>query len=381
MKNLSRRLNNFDEYIFAKLARRARAVAQKTGRKILDLSVGSPDFAPSEKLLSALKKFIEEKNAHLYPGYGATEEFSATVRSYYKRRFGVEIANEQVRPLLGAKDGIAHLIMAMLDEGDEFLTPDPGYPGFTGPALMLGAKPVFYSLKKENNFKPDIKELQRLVTKKTKFIWLNFPSNPTGAAADLAELKKYAAFAKKNKLFVFYDNAYAEMYYGKTPPPSFLQIKGADKYAVEIHSLSKTFSLAGCRIGFAAGNKEILSALSKVKSQTDSGLSLPLQRLAAYALTKPDNAWRRAMLKSYKARRDILAKIFKNMGLKFTVPDYALYIWAEVPPAFKDGEKFAVWLLEEKQTLVTPGSAFGAGGRNFVRISFCSDIKNIKEYL
>ncbi|MDR0292211.1 MAG: aminotransferase class I/II-fold pyridoxal phosphate-dependent enzyme, partial [Elusimicrobium sp.] len=223
--------------------------------------------------------------------------------------------------------------------------------------------------------------LEKLASKKTKCIWLNFPSNPTGAAITLKELETYAAFAKKRGIALVYDNAYAQMYYDGARPPSILQIKGARDFAVELHSLSKTFSLAGYRIGFAAGNKKILDALAKIKSQTDSGLSLPLQKLAETALSKPDVIWRKKMLASYAGRRDKLAKVFAKQGLKFKTPSAALYLWARVPEKFKNGAEYAEFLLKEKQVLVTPGAAFGPAGEKYIRISFCSDITKIKEYL
>jgi LL-diaminopimelate aminotransferase len=381
MKALSKRLNTFDGYIFVKLNRQAAEVARKTGHRVLNLAVGSPDVPPSRKIIAKLQTLVAQKNMHIYPGYGACKEFAQAVRTYYKKRFAVNINADEVYPLLGAKDGIAHLTDVLLDKGDEFLTPNPGYPGFTGSALMLGAKPVYYTLEAKNDFLPDIKKLQKLISEKTKFIFLNFPSNPIGAVAGLKELKKYVAFAKKNNILILYDNAYAEMYYGEQKPPSILEVKGAKNYAVEIHSLSKTFSLAGYRIGFAAGNKKVLAAMAKVKSQVDSGLSLPLQHMAVYALTNPDVKWRRAMLKSYKTRRDILAAVFKKLGLECEIPCAALYIWARVPKGFKNGEKYANYLLQKKQVLVTPGTAFGPAGEKYIRISFCCDVTDLKEYL
>ncbi|WP_424246007.1 aspartate/methionine/tyrosine aminotransferase [Elusimicrobium posterum] len=381
MKPFAKRLDSFNEYIFASLLRDAKKVEQKTGRKVLSLAVGSPDVPPSKKALEKLKQFIDMPGAHLYPGFGAKKEFSQAVQTYYKKRFGVTIKEDELIPLLGAKDGTTHLPMALLDEGDEFLTPNPGYPGFTGAAIMMSAKPVFYTLKEENNFKPDLKELEKLVTKKTKYIWINFPSNPTGQTASLAELKKYCAFAKKHNLLILYDNAYAEMYYGKNTPPSIFQVPGAKNYAVELHSLSKTYSLAGYRIGFAAGSAKVIAALAKVKSQADSGLSLPLQYLAAYMLSTPDTKWRKDMLKSYTKRRDVLEKTFKKLGLTFKHADAGLYIWARIPKVFKDSEQYAKFLLEKKQVLVTPGTAFGSEGKRYIRISFCSNIEHIEEYL
>ncbi len=376
----AKRLDLFSEYIFASLSKKKSEIEKKTKRKVLDFGPGTPDIKPSSVYINKLIEFISENDAHLYPGYGAIREFSDALIWWYKKRFNVSINKDELLPLLGAKDGISHLPLALLDIGDEVLIPDPGYPPFKDPAVMIGAKPISYSLKKEDNFKINFDLLKEKLSSKTKFIWVNFPSNPTGQIATRKELLTIVQFAKQNNLFIVYDNAYSEITFDGFIAPSILGIEDAKDIAVEIGSFSKTFSFAGFRMGWIVGNKDIIEALSKVKSQMDSGLSIPLQKLGAFALTNFDKTWNKEMLESYRKRRNIIAKHLKKLGLKFILPKAGLYIWAEIPSREKNSEEFAKKLLEEKQILFTPGTAFGKNGKRFVRISICINIDNINDY-
>lgn len=376
----AKRLENFSEYIFSRLNKEVAEVEKKSGRKVLNFGPGNPDFKPSNKYISKLIEFIQEDKAYMYPGYSASKEFSDALMFWYKKRFDVTLEKEEILSLLGGKDGISHLPLALLNEGEELLIPDPGYPAFTDPALMVGAKPIFYELNESNNFKIRLNEIEKKLTKNTKLMWVNFPSNPTGQVTTLKELNEIVSFAKKHNLIIIYDNAYAEIAFDGYISPSIFQIKGAKDLAVEIGSFSKTFSFAGFRMGWMVGNKEIISAVTKVKSQMDSGLSIPLQKLGAFALTNFDNNWHNQMIKSYKTRRDIIAKHLKTMGLTFNLPKGSLYIWAKIPDNEKNSEDFCRKLLNEKQILFTPGTAFGKSGTRYVRVSFCIDIKNISKY-
>jgi aspartate/methionine/tyrosine aminotransferase len=220
-----------------------------------------------------------------------------------------------------------------------------------------------------------------VLSPKTSFIWLNFPSNPTGGVITIDELEKLVHFAKEHNLPIVYDNAYSEITFDDYIAPSVLQVKGAEDIAVEIGSFSKMSSLAGYRIGWIAGNPQIIEALGKVKSQLDSGLSLPLQNLAAYSLNNPDIEWEANMLKSYKDRRDIIASKLIGMGLTFTLPKGALYIWAKIPDTYRDSVEYCSEILHTKHVLFTPGSAFGTNGDRYVRVSICINIDKIEEYL
>lgn len=376
---LAKRLDTMGEYIFAKLAMDVAKLEAETGRKVLNFGPGTPDVPPSAKYLAELEKLIHDPRAHMYPGYGAIPAFSTALTDWYRARFGVQLAPTMILPLLGAKDGVSHIPLALANPGDEILIPNPGYPGYVGPTILFGATPVFYDL--DQNLKLDLDIIKSKLSNKTSFIWVNFPSNPTGAVITVNELADLVAFAKKHNLIIVYDNAYSEITFDGYAAPSILQIQGASDIAVEIGSFSKMFSLAGYRIGWIAGNPEIIKALAKVKSQLDSGLSLPLQNMATYALNNPDIEWQTNMLNSYKDRRDIIASKLERLGLTFDLPHGALYIWAKIPAQYQNSVAYCDEILRSKHVLFTPGSAFGSNGDRYVRVSICINIDKIEEYL
>lgn len=376
----SKRLQEIPEYIHARLNKEVKKVEENTKRKVLNFGQGSPDVRPSPKYINKLHEFIDLPNSHLYPGYSAIPEFALALQGWYKTRFGVSIEKDQLLPLLGEKDGISHFPMAFLDPGDELLVPNPGYPPFYEPTLLADAIPVPYDLLEKDNFKINLDEIAKKITHKTKAIWVNFPSNPTGQVATLVELEKLVNFTKEKNIFVLYDNAYSEITFDNFFAPSILQIKGAEDIALEFCSFSKSYSFAGFRMGWVAGNKDAVAALSKAKTQMDTGMSLPLQQLAAFALSNQDKEWTNLMLESYSKRRDVVASFLPSLGLKFSIPKSALYFWAKIPDSETNAETFCMKLLEEKQILFTPGNAFGTNGYRFVRISYCINIDNIKEY-
>jgi len=376
----AKRLNTFQEYVFSRLAKTVEEVEKESGRKVLSFGTGTPDFPPNSQYIQKLTEYVQEEDAYIYPGYGAIMEFSEGLIHWYKKRFHVDLEKDELFPLHGAKDGISHFPLAFLDEGTEILIPDPGYPVFGDPATMLGAKPVPYNLIEENNFKIDFEELEKLVSEKTKCIWVNFPSNPTGQIATKDDLQKIIDFAIKYNILVLYDNAYSEIAFNDFVPPSILEIEGAKDIAVEIGSYSKTFSFAGFRMGWIVGNKDIIAALAKIKSQFDSGVSIPLQKLGGYVFTHFDDDWYNKMIESYKNRRDTIATYLKGLGLAFSLPKASLYIWAKIPDSFKDSEEFSMKLLREKQILFTPGTALGKNGERYVRVSICVNIDNINKY-
>ena len=377
----ARRLDAFPEYVFSRLAKVVAEVERESGRKVLNFGQGSPDVPPSPVYLDKLNEFFREPRSHLYPGYGATPDFKKALSAFYKKRFGAEIGSDEILPLLGAKDGCAHLPLVLADPGDEILVPDPGYPGFAGPALMIGASPVPYDLVPELGFKPSLDDIEKKITDKTAFIWVNFPSNPTGGVATVEDLEKIVALAKKHDIVIVYDNAYSEITFDGYVAPSIFEVPGAKNVAVELGSFSKTFSFAGYRMGWLVGNKDVIAALSKVKSQVDSGMALPLQQLGAYALSNTDMEWQERMVATYKKRRDIIAGKLRTLGLAFDIPKGSLYLWAKIPDSAKDSEAFSMQLLREKQVLLTPGTAFGGNGLRFVRVSICVNVDAIDEYL
>lgn len=376
----AQRMEGIAEYVFAPLLRQARALERKSKRPVLNLAIGDPDIPPSNTYLNALQRFYQEPSAHRYPGYAAIPEFRDALTHWYGERFGVTLAEDELLPLCGAKDGIAHLPWAILNPRDEVLIPNPGYPAYASSVQLVGAIPVAYSIHATGNC-IDYKELSQICTPRTKCLWLNAPSNPTGATLTKTELVRLVELARKHNLIILYDNTYAEITFYGYRAPSILEIPGAKDVAIEIGSFSKTFSFAGFRMGWIVGNKKIIAALAKVKSLVDSGLSLPLQHLGAFALSHYDEKWHRQMITIYQEHRGIIAAKLKALGLTFSLPQGALYIWARIPESAQKSENFCMELLKERNVLLTPGTAFGSNGERFVRASICVNISNIDEYI
>jgi LL-diaminopimelate aminotransferase len=374
------RLQQFPEYVFSRLNKTIAEIEKTSGRKVLNFGIGSPDFPPSQIYVNKFAELLREPNVHMYPGYGPNKEFSEAVMRWYKTRFDVELHQTELFPLLGAKDGTGHLPLAIADEGDEILVPNPGYPGFSGPMQLFNITPIFYELTKENHFKISLEEITKKLTRKTKALYVNFPSNPTGQVATIEDLRPLVNFAKEKNIIIVYDNAYAEIAFDGFIPPSILEIPGAKDIAVELGSFSKMFSFAGYRMGWIVGNKEIVQALAKVKSQLDSGMFTPLQKLGAFALKNPDKEWQKNMLASYESRRNIIAEKLQNLGLTFAMPKGGLYIWAKIPGNISS-EEYVLHILQEKQVSFAPGSAFGTNGEGYIRVSICANIDNIEQYL
>ncbi|MDE2588251.1 MAG: aminotransferase class I/II-fold pyridoxal phosphate-dependent enzyme, partial [Patescibacteria group bacterium] len=326
----ARRLQRFPEYVFSRFNKIISEVEKESGRKVLNFGIGSPDFPPSKKYVTKLSEFLHMDDSHMYPGYGANKDFSQALISWYQKRFGVKLESNELFPLLGAKDATGHLPLAIADEGDEILVPNPGYPGFSGPMYLFGIVPVFYDLQQAYGFKLSLEEIAKKISPDTKALYLNFPSNPTGQIATIKDLEPVVRLAKEKHIFIIYDNAYAEIAFDGFIPPSILQIPGAKDVAVELGSFSKMFSFAGYRMGWIVGNKDIVGALAKVKSQLDSGMFAPLQNLGAFALQNPDTNWKKKMLTSYETRRDTIAKKLTKLDLTFDMPKGGLYIWAKI---------------------------------------------------
>lgn len=375
------RIIDLQEYIFSRLAKEKAKVELESGRKVLDFGAGSPDVKQSNVYIEKHGEFATLPDAHLYPGYGAIPEFSNGLIHWYKNEHDVSLNKDELYPLLGAKEGIVLLPLVILNDGEKVLVPDPGYPPFREPPEMFIKDPVVnYGLSEKNDFRIDFEELREKVADKTKFMWVNFPSNPTGQVATKEELEKLIDFARNHNIYIAYDNAYSHITFDGFKAPSILEIEGAKEVAIEIGSFSKTFSFAGDRMGWIVGNKNIISGLAKIKSQMDSGMSKTLQRKGAYALTNFDKDWYKDTITTYKKRRDVIAEKLKTLGLEFTLPKGSLYIWAKIPDSEESSVVFCEKLLRERQILLTPGSAYGKNGERYVRVSICVNVDKIHEY-
>jgi LL-diaminopimelate aminotransferase len=374
----AKRLERFPEYPYVALSQMKKEVEKTDNCVVLDLSIGSPTFPPYKGYMDKLSEFILNDKSHLYPAAGAIPELKSALQNWYKKRFNVTLLDNELYPLIGAKDGVSHIPLAILNEGDEILIPNPGYPGFTGPALMVGAVPTYYQLPNEGVSL--LSMIEEKASSKTKAIWVNSPGNPTGYTFTRSDLEQIVEFAKNKNIIIIFDNAYSEITFGSYKAPSILEIKGAHDVAVEIGSFSKTFSFAGFRMAWIVGNSDVIAAVAKVKSQMDSGFMHPLQLLGAYVLNNFNTEWHEGMIEFYKKNRDALADAFQHSGHTVTVPNGALYLWIKIPVGFKNGLEYTQFLLTKHHILVTPGSVFGSSGEKYIRVSYSSDISSLANY-
>lgn len=374
---LAKRITQLPPYFFAGLSQRV-AEKRAKGIDIIDLSMGNPDLAPPQFILDALHKAAQNPSFHGYPGYYGTPAFRKAVTDWYGKRFGVELdPNKEVLALLGSKEAIAHLCQAFVDPGDISLASDPGYPTYHTAPSMAGGESYSVPLLAENDFLPDFSRIPEEVARRARLLWLNYPNNPTGAVAGREFFAQAVEFARKYDILVVHDNPYSEIAFDGYVAPSFLEVPGAKEVGVELHSLSKTYNMAGWRIGMAVGNAEAVSALARVKSNIDSGIFRPIQEAAVVALTG-DQSWTIERNLIYQRRRDAMLEGLAAAGLKTLKPKGGLYIWTKVPEGYTSLEFFE--LLFEKIGVVTAvGTEYGSQGEGYLRISITTPEERMRE--
>ncbi len=366
MKRASR-LNYLPPYPFAKWSDRIAAV-RKRGQEVIRLDVGNPDLPPPDEVITSLTAAAHRLDQHGYSHYRGTFALRVAIADYYARRFGVSLDPEtQVLPLPGSKEGITHLAIACLDPGDVVLVPTPGYAPYSVGAILAGARVHWMPLKPENEFWPDLKAVPSSVVEQARLMWLNYPHNPTGATADLTFLTQAVAFARRHHLLLCHDAPYCDVTYDGYVAPSVMQVEGATEIAVEFNSLSKTFNMAGWRVGIAVGNNDALAALAQVESNVNSGMFIPIQDAAVQALSV-SSEWIAARNAVYRERIAMVVERLTQAGITVQLPLATPYVWGMLPPG-QTSEEFAVALLEQTGVAVTPGSFFGPGGEGAVRIS------------
>jgi LL-diaminopimelate aminotransferase len=377
MFEFSERVKRLPPYIFFEIEK-ILETKRRAGEKIISLSIGDPDLPTPQFILDALKEESANPENHGYSNSRGEPEFREAVASWMKERFKVDVNPEtEVTALIGSKEGINHLARAFLNPGDNVIIPSPGYPAyFNGAVVLNDAEPIFMPLLKENSFLP---KAEFIASVKAKMIFLNYPNNPTGAVADKKVLKEIVEVARENNIIICYDNAYSEITFGGYKAPSILEIDEAWDVAVELHSFSKTFSMAGDRIGFAVGNRRLIEGIVKVKSQVDSGQPKYIQRAAIRALQsyvngEPPEEIRRNIM-TYWERVKFLAERIKEIGLDCEIPRGTYYVWAFCG---EDSMQFAKKLLDAG-VAVTPGIGFGKYGEGFIRFSATIPIKDIEE--
>ena len=377
MIEIADRLKNIEEYYFSKKLREVRWL-QSEGKPIINLGIGSPDLNPPERVLNALVETFNEDGAHKYQSYQGIPELREAICSFYYRHFGVSLNPlSEVLPLMGSKEGILHISMAFLNEGDEVLIPNPGYPTYTSVTKLVGAKPVFYDLKENNNWFPDFIDLERRGMKNVKMMWVNYPHMPTGATATNKLFEDLITFAKRNDILIVNDNPYSFVL--NRFPRSILKYKGAKDVCLELNSLSKTFNMAGWRVGMLLGNSDYITAVLRVKSNMDSGMFLGIQKGAIEALNCSD-MWFMTLNSVYEQRRKIAWQIADTLKCNYSKNATGLFVWAKLPEK-TNAEKFIDLLLHEKSIFIAPGSVFGTNGKGYIRISLCASQDKLEEAL
>ncbi len=373
------RLRNLPPYPFARWAGVVNEVKQR-GMEVIRLDIGNPDMPPDDAVIEALYAAAKRPNVHGYSGYRGLPEFRRALAGYYARRFGVTLdPDRQVVPLIGSKEGIVNMALAWLDAGDLALLPDPGYAPYAAGARLAGAEFETFPLLAENGFLPDFDAIPAEAADRAKLMWLNYPNNPTGAVADLDFLARAVDFARQHDILLCYDAPYCDLTYGDYVAPSILQVEGAMDVAVEFNSLSKTFNMAGWRMGMAVGNEVALAALAQVKSNMDSGLFHPLQEAAIVALNETQPAWLAARNARYRERFDILIEGLEALGMTAQPPQATLYLWAAIPAGWPSSEAFALAVMEQTGVVFAPGSFFGPAGEGYVRISVTASTEQVRE--
>jgi len=367
------RLNDVKEYYFSTKLREVRSLIDQ-GKPIINLGVGSPDLKPSREVVNALKN----ADVHGYQSYQGLPELRQGFVDFYQKYYNVSLQFEdEVLPLMGSKEGILHISMAYLNEGDEVLIPNPGYPTYTSVTKIVQAKPVFYDLVEEYNWYPDFEALEKLDLSKVKLMWVNYPHMPTGSTPSDDLFKKLIAFAKKNEILIINDNPYSFIL--NDNPKSILAYEGAKEVAIELNSLSKTFNLAGWRVGMVAGSSKYLNNILKVKSNMDSGMYYGIQQGAITALNS-SNKWFDQMNSVYRKRREIIWKICDQINCTYDKNSVGLFVWAKIPKG-KNSIEITDELLYQHDVFIAPGTVFGSNGEGYIRFSLCVKEEIIQEVL
>ena len=374
---IAQRIQTIPPYLFAEIDKK-KEEALKRGVDIINLGIGDPDQPTPNNIIEKLRESVKDSKTHHYPPYQGTTEFRQAVASWYKNRFRVNLDPEQeVMALIGSKEGIANIFLAFIDPGDFSLIPDPGYPVYKTGTLFANGFPYIMPLLEENNFLPDLEEIDEEVAQRAKLMFINYPNNPTAAVANKDFFEKVVKFAKKYDILVCHDFAYSEMTFDGYKTSSFLEIEGAKDVGIEFHSLSKIYNMTGWRLGFAVGNKDAISALSIIKTNIDSGAFKAIQEAGVEALTGPQDNIEK-MNEIYTRRRDVVINGLNKLGWNLKPTKATFYIWI---PTLKNinSVDFANLLLEKTGIIVTPGIGYGEYGEGFVRIALTVEEKRLEE--
>ncbi len=371
------RLGLLPPYLFAELDRLKKEVQQR-GVDVISLGIGDPDLPTPAHIVARLKETAADPVNHRYPDYEGLERYRAAAAGWYRRRFEVRLdPAREVCALLGSKEGIANFPTAVVNPGDVVLIPDPGYPVYYSGCVFNGGEPYFMRLGRQNGFLPDLRAIPDEVARRARLMWLNYPNNPTAATAERAFLKDAVDFCLRHDIILAHDFAYSEIAFDGYRAPSVMEIEGARECAVEFHSLSKTYSMTGWRVGFVVGNAAAIGAIGKVKTNIDSGVFQAVQEAAIAALEGGEEKLHEYCA-IYQRRRDLMIEALRGLGLECAKPRATFYIWAEVPRGYTS-LSFTERVLKESGVVITPGSGFGKGGEGFVRFSLTVADERLRE--
>ena len=375
MIEAANRLQTVEEYYFSKKLREVNFLIA-SGKPIINLGIGSPDLQPPQKVVDAIKEGLLAPNAHKYQSYQGLPELREAMAGFYKEHFSVSLsASTEVLPLMGSKEGIMHISMAYLNEGDAVLIPNPGYPTYQSVTKLVGAKPVFYELDAANNWLPDFEALEQLDLSKVKLMWVNYPHMPTGAQPSAYLFEELVAFAKRHNILIVNDNPYSFIL--NDTPKSILSVAGAKDVCLELNSLSKTFNMAGWRVGMVVGDSKHINNILKVKSNMDSGMFYGIQKGAIEAL-KCSKMWFVTLNSVYKQRRDLVWKLADALNCTYDKNATGLFVWAKLPASVK-AEAYIDSVLKNNHIFITPGTIFGSKGEGYIRFSLCASNEVLEE--
>ena len=377
MPEIAERLKHLPPYLFAEIDKKKREVRAR-GVDVIDLGIGDPDLPTPPHIIHALQKAAEDPANHRYPSYEGMLAYRQAVADWYAKRFNVRLdPEEEVLTLIGSKEGTAHIPLAFVNPGDVVLVPDPGYPVYAAGTWFAGGDVHWMPLRRENGFLPDLDAIPAEVARRAKLMYLNYPNNPTAAVATRDFFARVVAFARRHGILVCHDLMYSELKFDGFEPPSLLEVEGAREVGVEFHSLSKTYSMTGWRLGFCVGNRAAVAGLGAVKTNVDSGVFQAVQIAGIAALTGPQDLAEQYR-RTYQERRDVVVSGLKQLGWEVDVPKGTFFVWAPVPGGL-DSRSFATRLMEEAGVVVTPGVGFGPSGEGFYRIALTVEQARLAE--
>jgi aspartate/methionine/tyrosine aminotransferase len=380
------RLKKVEEYYFSKKLEQI-ALMRSSGIDVINLGIGSPDLLPPMNAIKKASETLLQTGIHGYSSYRSTPELREGLAEWLRATYNIKInSKNEILPLLGSKEGILYLTMALLNPGDTVLIPNPGYPAYASVANLLGIKIQYYNLTEKNEWLIDFKELELMDLSKCKLMWVNYPHMPTGQSAPKNFFKDLVSFAKKNKIIICNDNPYG-MVLNSTKPSSLIEADPEMEVACELNSLSKSFNMAGWRVGFLVGSIELIDAVISVKSNVDSGMFMPIQ-LGAIEALKVESSWHTDRNEIYQKRRNSIWELFDLLGFKYKKDQVGLFVWAKAPDSIISVKDFLDDLLLKAHVFLTPGMIFGSNGNRYARASLCVNeeklqlaLQNIREYL